>query len=72
MSLLKLSFGVVIGIALCIAIILFAVKKHVPAIVLVVCAVVGAFALWKWSVFEDYYGRGRSRVEYDQWEGDDL
>lgn len=62
MSLVKLIFGAVVGIALCIAIILFATKKHVPAIVLVVCAVIGAITLWKWSLLSDLASSGRTRM----------
>jgi ribose/xylose/arabinose/galactoside ABC-type transport system permease subunit len=60
---MQLSFGAVIGIVFCIAIVLFAVKKHVPAIVLLVCAVLGAFVL--------YFGRNtrRQKLEYSYFYG---
>ena len=67
MSLTKLIFSAIVGITLCIAIVLFATRKHVPAIVLVVCALVGVFALWKWSAVSDLTlsVRGRMRDTYN-------
>ena len=48
MSFAKIVLGAFVGIVLCLAVILFATDTTSPAIGLVICALLGIIALWKW------------------------
>lgn len=60
-SLSKMVIGAITGILICMAIVMFATKKHVHGGLLLVSALVGAVVCWKWdtitSSFSSSYGQ---------------
>ena len=45
-------FGVIIGFALCAAIVLFMTETYIPASVLLFCALAVPIAQWKWAKYQ--------------------